>query len=812
MEKISLNNEWTFKIFEKEYITDLPSLNLSELSKNGVYKIEDFTDENIIDKIDRAGCTYVKSFAVTESQLKNEKVVLCFERLDTLASVYLNNKLVAETDNIHLSYRFDVKEYLIPGNNTLKVRFSSLKAKIKEKQDTLKLPYNAMGVTGHPHIRKAACHFGWDFTTPLLMQGIGGSCELLAYSHAVIDDLSVRQKTEVDFSAVEVKVQASQACNVKIELIAPDGSVTEKSAESGEQVTFEISNPDLWWCNGLGKQPLYTVTAKVTDENGNVLCEKKKKIGLRSIELNRDTDEYGTNFAFVLNGKTIFAKGANFIPNGILYCENTRDDLFKLLSLAKEANMNMLRVWGGGFYESDDFYDICDELGILVWQDCAFACCAYPFMQQDFLDSVKEEIRQNVLRIKHHASLALWCGNNEIESISMAWLNRTDFIKSTGEFFYETLPALINEFDGDTPYHACSPSSGVYMKKMNSDDFGDVHIWNTWHGFQPKEYFLKRLPRFASEYGMQSYPTKTVKANQFCDLGDERLNYYLAKHYTVPNDPQAFRYLTQIMQNDYMKAAAEQFRQNQYRCHGCLFWQLNDCFNSISWAAVDVKNKKKAVMYGAKHFYENIHVSCRREQKQIKILVTNDGGEAFKGKLCYSVCKTNSPQTGENCDEVSVDAFSQKQIFFFDECEINKHTDVLVMKLYNEKGNLVSENREIFAENNELRLEDPKLAFETVLKAGRVFVTVTSDSYARYVEIDCGENSEASENFFDLSAGESKTLEIFSPSADLDTSLSVRSLYDVLKGRSKAKDRMTYYSLALKPMSVINRVSRWFEK
>lgn len=812
MEKINLNQGWNFKIFDKEKQTDLPSLNLSELIKLGKYTIEDYKDETLIDKIDAVGCSYEKSFELTEEQLKNDNLILFFERLDTLATVYLNNKLVAETSNMHLSYSFDVKDKLIPGKNIIRVQFSSFQKKIKEKQTVLKLPYNAMGVTGHPHIRKAACHFGWDFTTPLMMQGISGKCELLAYSHPVINNFSVRQKTNETVSRVEMKIEASENCTVKFTLESPDGSVIEKTSKNDEKAVFEVNNPVLWWCNGLGNQPLYVVTAKIVDENGNVLDERVKKIGLRSLELDRSDDKFGKNFAFVINGKTIFAKGANFIPNGLLYSDNTREDLYKLLSLAKEANMNMLRVWGGGFYESDDFYDICDELGILVWQDCAFACCAYPFMQKDFLDTVKEEITQNVLRIKHHASLALWCGNNEIESMSLAWINQISMIKSTGDFFYKVLPELIQKLDPDTAYHACSPSSGEYMKKMNSDDIGDVHIWNTWHGFQLKEYFHKRLSRFASEYGMQSYPAKGVKANQFCDLGDERLQYYLTKHFTMPDNLDDFRYLTQIMQLEYMKVAAEQFRQNQYRCHGCLFWQLNDCFNSISWAAVDVRNRKKAVMYGAKHFYEDIHVSCKRDKKQIKILITNDSNKDFKGKLCYFIEKTNSSKTNKICDSVSVGALSQKQIFFFDDCEINSKTDVLVMQLLDEDNNIVSENREIFCENNKLLLDNPNLEVETLLKAGKVFVTVTAKSYARYVEIQCGENSEASENFFDLSANESKTVEILSPEADFSSSLTVRSLYDVMKNRNKLQDKKLYYSIALKPMSIANRVSRWFEK
>lgn len=810
MQTLSLCGQWTLKNVSKnkEYCAFVPGLNILELIKSGdISDIYKSGDEKSIHFVGEDEWEYTKEFQVSKEETENEHIFLFFERLDTLATVSLNGEVIAKTQNIHRTYSFDVKNQLHVGINILSVKFASLRSYIRERQKENLLPFNAMGTTGHPHIRKCACHFGWDFAPELVMQGISGKCELRFISSPQIKNLFVYQQTDSALSVVSVKTdifnfQDGTLCEYT--LISPDGKVqTQAVSSENETIHFEVQNPQLWWCNGLGEQPLYTV--RLTLKKGETVLDfSEKKIGLRTIRLNRENGD----FHFYINSVPIFAKGSNYIPMDSLYTRITHERLYALLSECKKANMNMIRVWGGGFYESDDFYSICDELGLLVWQDFAFACCAYPFMEKDFLENVKEEVKENVCRIMHHASLALWCGNNEIESISMAWMHRTDFIKSTGDFFYKTLPELIRLYDNTTPYHQCSPGSGKYMKLVNSDKAGDTHIWNVWHGFQSKNYFKKRFTKFCSEFGMQSYPGKNTAIHQKCDLGEERLEYYLTKHFTIPKDATEKRYLTQLLQLESMKEAVEHFRRNMHRCHGALFWQLNDCWDVVSWSAIDFNKNRKALMFGAKDFFEPVHVSAEKKHGFVKVHVSSDSNEIFNGKLKIFDASTTEQEKLLIERDFSLCACSSKEIVSLKVKSPKTH--LLVLRLYSSDGKLISENRFAQTDNKNLKLVSPQLKIETFVKSGKLYANVKSDSYARYVMLESESSRDFSENFFDLSTSESKNVEI--KGASLSEEVSAISLYDCLEHRNKVQDFALCLKNALLPMSIANRVSRWFDK
>lgn len=810
MQTLNLCGQWklTNASKNKDYCAFVPGLNILELIKSGdISDIYKSGEEKDIHFIGEDEWEYTKEFEVSEENIKSEHIFLFFERLDTLADVSLNGKLVDKTSNIHRTYTFDVKDKLLVGKNILKVRFASLRSYIRERQKVNHLPFNAMGTTGHPHIRKCACHFGWDFAPELVMQGISGKCELRFISEPIIKNLFVYQKTNQNLSIVTAKADifASQdRTYYEYTLISPNGETkTQTVSSENEQVRFEIENPKLWWCNGLGEQPLYLVRLTLK-KDGDLLDTAEKKIGLRSIKLERENGD----FHFYINETPIFAKGSNYIPMDSIYTRITHERLYSLLSQCKKANMNMIRVWGGGFYESDDFYSICDELGLLVWQDFAFACCAYPFMEKEFLENVKEEVKENVCRIMHHASLALWCGNNEIESISMGWIHKTDFIKSTGDFFYKILPELIRTYDTSTPYHECSPGSGTYMKLVNSDKVGDTHIWNVWHGFQSKDYFKKRFTKFCSEFGMQSYPGKNTAIHQKCDLGEERLEYYLTKHFTLAKNELEKRYLTQLLQLESMKEAVEHFRRNMHRCHGALFWQLNDCWDVVSWSAIDFNENKKALMYGAKDFFEKIHVSALKKNGFVKIHVSSDSQETFNGKLKIFDAATNKEEKLIIERDFSLEPISSKEIVSLK--VKNPKTHLLVLRLYSSRGELVSENRFAQTDNKNLKLVNPQLKISTFVKDGKLYANIKTENYARYVMLESESSKSFSQNFFDLSTSESKNVEIFD--ASLSESITAVSLYDCLKHKHKAQDLALCLKNALLPMSIANRVSRWFDK
>lgn len=819
MTTINLDGKWTLhdEYTQKEYEATVPGLDLGDLISHGVLPdIQQCESDEVYFKMSDFDRSYKRTFTVTKAMLKEEKAILHFDRLDTLSEVYINGIMIAETHNIHLQYNFDIRPCIKEGENEIEVKFLSLRRHIRDKQKTLKLPWNSNGTVGHPHIRKCGCHFGWDFGPELDAQGISGHCEIKLYSHGVIDFFEVKQQVNKGTGTIECSFtleNSGEGENLSVVMTSPDGKEkTYKVPEGENALTITVDNPELWWCSGYGEQPLYTLKA-VLKKGRKILSEKTKRIGFRTISLDRRKDKYGTNFCFVLNGKPIFAKGANYIPMDGLYTNITSERLYNLLSSCKEANMNMLRVWGGGFYESDEFYDMCDELGILLWQDFAFACCGYPFMREDFLKSALQEIEQNVPRLKHHACLALWCGNNEIESMSMAWLPMTSFINSAGDFFYKKLPELLEKLDGITPYHPTSPSSGEYMKNMNSDKYGDTHLWNVWHGYEDKNFWKTRKTRFCSEFGMQSYPHTSLKPHQKCDMGEERLRYYLTKHFALSGKEDYKVYFTQLLQMEYMKEAVEHFRRIGDICHGTLYWQLNDIWAGASWAGIDFGANKKALMYHSKHFYEQIHISATQEKDRINVYITSESGDNFTGTAVLKTLSLSDGNEKENILEVYIPANKTKEIFSFEKKKFNKTNDVLVMSLYDEKGNIISENNKIFCENKDLALKPSNIGYTVSAEGDTAEITLTADSYARYVFLDIeGETNAFSDNFFDLYENESKTVSIKVKDADnIPGRLTITTLYDAMEGADKAKDMLIYAREYTRPMALGNRVSRWFE-
>ncbi len=820
MTVINLDGKWILHdgYTQKEYEATVPGLDLNDLITAGVLPdVQQCESDEVYFKMSDFDRSYKKTFNVSEAMLKENRAILHFDRLDTLSEVYINGKLIAETHNIHLQYDFDIKAFITEGDNEIEVKFLSLRKHIKKKQKELHLPWNSNGTVGHPHIRKSGCHFGWDFGPELDAQGISGHCEVKFYSHGIIDFLDVKQTVSKGMGTIECAISVSDPADkesLSVILTSPDGKEkTYKLPKDETSLTITVAEPKLWWCSGYGEQPLYTLKT-VLKSGRKILSEKTKRIGFRTITLDKSKDEYGSNFCFMLNGRPIFAKGANYIPMDGIYTNITRERLYSLLSSCKQANMNMLRVWGGGFYESDEFYDICDELGILLWQDFNFACCGYPFMQSDFLSSVKQEVTQNVLRLKHHASLALWCGNNEIESMSMAWLHMQDFIKSAGDFFYKTLPDMLQNLDGITPYHPTSPSSGEYMKNMNSDKFGDTHIWNVWHGYEDKSYWSKRSTRFCSEFGMQSYPHASLKPHQKCDMGEERLTYYLTKHFAFSGKEKYKVYFTQLLQMEYMKEAVEHFRRIGHICHGTLYWQLNDIWAGASWAGIDFGANKKALLYHSKHFYERVHISAVRESGRVNVYVTSELSGDFKGTAVLKTHYLKNGRENEKVLSVSVSADSTELIFSFDDKRFNKTNDILIMTLYDESGNIVSENNRIFCENKDLNLKPSNIGYTVNISGDTAEITLTADSYARYIYLDIeGEANNFSDNFFDLNENESKTVSIsLKNTGNIADRLKITTLFEAMQGADKTKDLLIHIREFTRPMALTNRVSRWFER
>lgn len=787
MQIVDLCGEWKLEDKEKKYImpATVPGCNYLDLMKAKI--IEDpfnLTNEKKCYWVAQTDWVYSKVFTLSEEDLLYNYITLECGRFDTISEIFLNGQQIGQTENCHIAYSFHVKPFLKEGSNELKIYFRSPVNYVKEKYAKERTPANSNGQNGISHIRKPQCHFGWDWGPVLPPSGIGGKIYLEMRNGGKISDVHITQKKNADSSfTVSVKVSEENVSNeiIEIEFLSPDGKLLGKS--EGTQAEFTVKNPELWWTHDLSRkevQPLYQVTVRLKNEN-EILQTVCKKIGLRHIELNRKNDEYGQNFQFILNGVPLFVKGANYIPADSFITRFTDDKLEYLIESVLYANMNLIRVWGGGYYESDAFYELCDRKGILIWQDFCFACQPYPFFDSEFLNNVKAEIAYNVKRLRHHASLALWCGNNEIESMSIAWKNRIKYVKWTEKFFYDILPDEVRKYDSQTPFIPGTPCGVGHMKGFDRDNVGDTHLWAVWHGLQPMKYYRKRMTRFCSEFGFESLPDiKTIreyarpedydlhsevfKSHQKCASGNDKMIYYVASRFRIPKNFEDWIYLSQVTQLECISDATEHWRRNKGRCNGSVYWQLNDCWGVCSWSSLDYYGNYKALHYKAKDFNAPLSVSIEDTEKSINFYVLNDKNEQQQVTLrceifnfskgimkTFETAADMKPLENIKLAELPIASLKNKY----------KLSQTGIRAVLSASGTVVNEKTFLFKSEKNLDLPKADIRLEKNVDGEKIVVKATSDRFARLVQLYCDSATlPFSDNYFDLLPGETKTVSI----------------------------------------------------
>lgn len=599
-----------------EFVVDAPFSDFGKLIRNGAIEnpLVCQKPESIVEKVDSATMIAEKSFTVDAGALSKEHIYFHCDKIDTLCTGYINDKIAFSSNNSHIPVDVDIKDYLLEGENTVKIEITSPTKYIVDRQEKHKLPKNANGTDGAAYLRKPSCHFGWDWG-PCVPYKFIGNMELQCVDSR-LENIQVLQ--ELNEGNGTIKVSGDNIKDAYV--LTPAGDKIK-----GENLEFVVENPELWYTFDVSekaKQPLYTVVIS----NDEMTVERK--IGFRTIVLNQEADKYGTNFQFVLNGVEIFGKGASVIPFAAIPedADNTSIDYY--LDLCVKSNFNMIRIWGGGEYASDYLMERCDELGILIWQDFMYACLMYPFYEKDFLDNCLAEAEYNVKRQNHHPSLALWCGNNELEAM-FSWMPKTaEIVKAYEQFFYHQLPEHIKDY-AVVDYIATSPIGDKPFSKNTADEVGDTHMWNVWHGLKPLNYYEKRYTRFMSEFGLESLPSMTAikqfateekdfdlksdafMSHQKCIGGNEKMMWYLKERFNDPVHFEDLPFLTGIVQGECVKYACEHFRRYKGRCNGALFWQLNDVWCCPSWSSVDFMGVPKALMYMAKGFFAAVSVSLK---------------------------------------------------------------------------------------------------------------------------------------------------------------------------------------------------------
>lgn len=729
------------------------------------------------------------SFQVSEEECAKEEILLTFYGLDTIADIVLNGCKLGHTENMHRIFSYPVKRLVKPGENQLEIHFTSPVRYVESVQPEKGREIhfiNTGTLPGAQYIRKAHSMFGWDWGPQLPDVGIFRKIELCSYDGARLGDTLIRQKhengkviLEIEPEVLEVEAPEMQAVganstvgcqslNVSFELYSPEGKVLYRgSTDSQKRSTadkaafpvteIEISDPQLWWPNGYGSQPLYTLKV-LLQKDAEILEQKKYHIGLRTMTVSREEDQWGQEFAIEVNGVKIFARGANYIPDDCFYSHITPEVLERDIKAALFANFNCLRVWGGGYYPSEEFYDLCDRYGILVWQDLMYACNIYD-LNPNFVENILAETRDNLKRFRNHASLALICGNNEMESAWVGWKEVKDHSPSLKrdyllQFEYILLKA-VKETAPDTFYWPSSPSSGGSFDDPDSEAKGDCHYWDVWHGQKPFCEYQKHYFRFCSEFGFQSLPSirtiesfteekdrnlfsKVMESHQKNPAANGKILYYLSENFRYPKDLEGLAFLSQILQGYAMKTATEHWRRNRGRCMGSIYWQFNDNWPVASWSSMDYYGRYKALHYMAKAFCDPVAGSIEKRENQMGFWISNETLEAVQVKARISVKTLDFEILEEQELQDEIPALSAKCIQKKDYTKLISGREESVFLVaeyeYREKEKMIHKKEfELFVPVKYLELKDPQLEV-TELADGSV--KIQGKTFAPYCMVE----------------------------------------------------------------------------
>ena len=748
---------------------------------------------------------YTASFVPQAGVLDCPHQVLRFEGVDTVADIRLNGVLLAHVENMHRTFEFDVAGILKPGENWLEVKLYSPTRWIREKYAQSPADGSSDAMRGFANLRKAHCMFGWDWGPHLPDAGIWRPVSLLGVEGARLPSVQVRQHHQ--HGRVKLSIQpepdyvTAQDITYTVELTGPQGQV---EAFEGSPAEILIEHPQLWWPHGYGEQPLYTL--KVTAySQGKELDSWQRRIGLRTMTIAREKDEHGESFAHEVNGVKIFAMGADYIPEDNIFSRITPERTRKLLEQCATANFNCIRVWGGGYYPDDAFYDACDELGLLVWQDFMFACAVYN-LTPEFAENIRAEITENVKRLRHHASLGLWCGNNEMEMFvdQGMWVRnprqKADYIR-----MYEYLiPEVLRREDPDTFYWPASPSSGGGFDEPNDPTRGDVHYWAVWHGMRPFADYRKHQFRYLSEFGFESFPclstvktyalpedwnlfSQVMERHQRCARGNMLTMGYLQQMYLYPSDFETALYASQLLQADAIRYGVEHFRRIRGVCMGAVYWQLNDCWPVASWASIDYTGRWKALHYAAKRFFAPVLLSCCEEgmlsqdpninaepypmEKSIRLSVANETRQDRALTVKWALRDAQGSLQREETISLQVKALSSVWLDKVELPDVDIFREYVSYDLY-EQGRRISGGTVLFSLPKYFQFADPQLS----CRVEGDEIVVSAKAFARGVEVQ-NENEDLllSDNYFDMNAGEVR-VQVLSGSTE---HLRLRSVYDI---------------------------------
>ncbi len=822
--KYDLTTDWQFRQFgKKDWLpATVPGCIHLDLLNNALIEDPFYRDnETKVQWIDKENWEYRLLFDIPAELFSKQRIQLVFEGIDTYATVILNDQPILNADNMYRRWQVDVKSILNEQGNMLSICFRSPIREILPQLEKMefKLPaVNDPTAGTSPYTRKAPYHYGWDWGPRLVTCGLWQPVKLEAWDHIkIINQNFIVTKLTSKKVLLEVmtEVLSDKAASATLKIFDDKNQVTitEKIklriGLNKVKTQIAIRNPELWWPNGYGDQPLYKLETEISLDKERIShCQR---IGLRTIELKREPDQWGESFTFIVNGVPIYAKGADWIPSDNFTMRISAEKYRYLLSSAVQANMNMLRVWGGGIYEADSFYDLCDELGILIWQDFMFSCSLYPG-DEKFLNSVQEEATYQVRRLRHHPCIALWCGNNEIEMGWHDWGWQEKFPATLWEdylkLFHGILPEVCYAEDPSRTYWPSSPASDLdAIYNPNDSARGDTHYWGVWHKQEPFDFYQQHFPRFISEYGFQSFPepesvrkfaieadhdifSPVMLIHQKSGNGNALIKSYMEKYFKIPKDFDHFLLLSQVLQAEGIKSGAEHFRRIRPRCMGSLYWQINDCWPVASWSSIDYYGRWKALHYYARRFYAPILLSPNFENDTYKLYIVSDVSESLPARLEIALMNFSGEVHSKFEKSLLIHPYESVVYYTIAKKDLPQQIDPRATFMYcaleDQRGNILSDNSIYFELPKNLKLTQPQISYKITKLDAEFLISLSSKNLARSVILKIeGIDGFFEDNFFDLYPGQNREIHFKINSdiheTDFKKAFSIISLFDLME-------------------------------
>ena len=833
-----LHDNWRFRQGRSEnwFPATVPGTVHTDLMANELIEDPFFRlNERSVQWVDKEDWMYETTFNATAEEVNAENQEIVFKGLDTYADVYLNHERILVADNMHRTWKCDVKGKLREGENLLEVYFNSPIKVDLPKYDQYDYTFNTgpdqsqnggiFNKTLSIFARKAGYHYGWDWGPRLVTSGIWRDIDLVTWNGLKLDNVQYIQK-DVNASRAEMKTVVrvfsdSDLQNAEVSITADGKTVaTKKTAlkKGMNNVTLDytVKKPRLWWTNGLGEPYLYDFNTTV--KAGKDEVAQSDAIGIRSLKLITKDDAQGRSLTFELNGKPVFMKGVDMIPLDNFLPRVSHEKYDKHVLDAKAVNMNMIRVWGGGVYEDDYFYDLCDRNGILVWQDFMFACSTYP-ADEAFLANIRQEAIDNVERLRNHCSIALWCGNNECQDVYYGWGGRYNYYKEKGveelttkqfkDMYFRTLPEVVDEYGGGISYR---PSSPYAFEDTPSDGVhGDAHYWGVWHGRDSIGHYNVEKARFFSEYGFQSFPefesvkiyapeerdwsinSEVMMAHQRAgSYANNLIKEYMDEEFRTPEDFPSFLYVGSILQGDAIKTAVEAHRRDMPHCMGTLVWQHNDCWPVASWAGRDYYGRWKAQQYYSKAAYDDILVSPVVINDTLTVNIVTDRRTPAKGKFTITAMTLDGKPFMTKSFDYTAKPLTSTEVFSSNVADLldgRNRGDVIFYTTFT-TGDRTYDNVGFSTKQKHMNYTAPDYTLD-VAKAGDGFdVTIGSDVFARgvFLSLD-GIDNFFSDNYFNIMPGSKRTIHVTTPLNEQDfcNQLKLISMGDI-HARTEAAD------------------------